>query len=302
MIKPSDIYPELFHYTTLGGLEGILKSQSLWATHYQDLNDSQEMIYAKQVLKKHVVPYLINQIEQMVKTGVLDKKQIDIESPVGSPANFIADRWIDNLIQASLKGNIATPYIFSFCAHKKASYEEKNGLLSQWRGYGADGGYALIFNTERLEALLHEEGRGYSYARLELSDVVYGGDEKKFKEEFASDTKLLCDQILYLEKLGAGLVGRKEFEMQDLQAILKCMSRLKHPGFSEEAEVRLVAFLTSEGIHSKSKLTGETRKVRGLKRVKEKRHIDLFEGLKEKFIINKIIIRDRNISKSDGLK
>ena len=85
MIKPSDIYPELFHYTTLGGLEGILKSQSLWATHYQDLNDSQEMIYAKQVLKKHVVPYLINQIEQMVKTGVLDKKQIDIESPVGSP-------------------------------------------------------------------------------------------------------------------------------------------------------------------------------------------------------------------------
>lgn len=40
-----DIWEEhkkLYHYTNWDGLSGILKTKSLWATHYRFLNDSSE--------------------------------------------------------------------------------------------------------------------------------------------------------------------------------------------------------------------------------------------------------------------
>src|SRR5258708_2396783 len=50
--------PELHHYTTFAGLEGIVKSNSLWATHYSSLNDSSEILFVKsflaEELKKHI--------------------------------------------------------------------------------------------------------------------------------------------------------------------------------------------------------------------------------------------------------
>ena len=36
-------HPELFHYTNAAGLAGIIKNQTLWATHYAYLNDSEEI-------------------------------------------------------------------------------------------------------------------------------------------------------------------------------------------------------------------------------------------------------------------
>lgn len=40
--KVSDEHSELYHYTTGAGLEGILRSQVLWATHIAYLNDAEE--------------------------------------------------------------------------------------------------------------------------------------------------------------------------------------------------------------------------------------------------------------------
>ena len=38
-------HSELFHYTGAAGLAGIIQSQTLWATHYEYLNDSEEIKY-----------------------------------------------------------------------------------------------------------------------------------------------------------------------------------------------------------------------------------------------------------------
>ena len=35
--------PELHHYTSLAGLQGILESGALWATHFSGTNDSMEL-------------------------------------------------------------------------------------------------------------------------------------------------------------------------------------------------------------------------------------------------------------------
>ena len=37
------VHPELYHYTNLDGLKGILSTKSLWATHFANLNDSTEV-------------------------------------------------------------------------------------------------------------------------------------------------------------------------------------------------------------------------------------------------------------------
>ena len=36
-------HPELFHYTSAADLQGLLRSQTLWATHAEYLNDAAEI-------------------------------------------------------------------------------------------------------------------------------------------------------------------------------------------------------------------------------------------------------------------
>src|ERR1700690_3079448 len=42
----------LYHYTDARGLEGIIRAQQVWLTHYQHLNDPSEMEFGMSVAKK----------------------------------------------------------------------------------------------------------------------------------------------------------------------------------------------------------------------------------------------------------
>lgn len=54
----AEIHPELFHYTNAEGLIGIIESQSIWATHYAYLNDSEEIRH----FLKHRLPALLRTV------------------------------------------------------------------------------------------------------------------------------------------------------------------------------------------------------------------------------------------------
>src|SRR6202043_904155 len=43
-------HPEIHHCTTRCGLEGIWKTNSLWATHFSNLSDSSEIVLLKKPL------------------------------------------------------------------------------------------------------------------------------------------------------------------------------------------------------------------------------------------------------------
>src|SRR5258707_15488005 len=43
-------HPDLHHYTTFSALSGIVESNSLWATHFLDLNDSREVFLLEEPL------------------------------------------------------------------------------------------------------------------------------------------------------------------------------------------------------------------------------------------------------------
>jgi uncharacterized Fe-S radical SAM superfamily protein PflX len=55
----------IFHYTTAEGLKGILTSQTLWATDFRYLNDTEELSQAKEIFISVVKPIMAEAIESL---------------------------------------------------------------------------------------------------------------------------------------------------------------------------------------------------------------------------------------------
>ena len=109
----------LYHYTDQKGLLGIIKSKEIWATHHQCLNDTQEFLYAKELVRK----------ELKKRTSANDDNRALLEtmsSALDGPGNEDVNLYV-------------------------ASFSEEPDSLSQWRAYGgASSGFALGFQCERL--------------------------------------------------------------------------------------------------------------------------------------------------------
>jgi hypothetical protein len=95
--------PDLYHYTDLAGLKGIVKDHDLWLTHSQYCNDEEEMTHG------YAVASLA--IEEARKSGAFSSSYLD------RIVSFLEER--DGV------------YICCFC--------KEDNLLSQWRIYAANG-------------------------------------------------------------------------------------------------------------------------------------------------------------------
>lgn len=112
-------FPKVAHYTTFEGLRGILSTKQLWATHYQFLNDTSEMEHGK----KHIGKIWQQQCD---KVGLSSPNEAwwKVFTPNDDHPEF---------------------FITSFCGVPAGNIDlESDGLLSQWRGYGGQGGFAII--------------------------------------------------------------------------------------------------------------------------------------------------------------
>lgn len=243
MIKSlAEIHPELFHYTNAKGLIGIIESQSIWTTHYAYLNDSEEIRH----FLNHGLPtllrtvgneYLDKLITQDQKTQLLINRQGGRKKVVDS---FIQET--RNVIEKILlEDALAEPYIASFCTTsglEKSVRDQvaQHGLLSQWRGYGHEGGYAIVFNTKQFDELLKDVGEKMKNSMYPFfADVVYSSDpDSKFIEEFEKDLIVIRDFF------GAHLSGREKNLDKIYYSLMHCACRYKHWGFREENEVRVV--------------------------------------------------------------
>ena len=103
----------LYHYTTLAGLRGILKSRALWYGHIYSLNDPMEIQYGLSIVSE----VLKEQIEEATKEGREIHKDFLVELNEQSSLYF---------------GSMFHAFVTSFC--------ENGDLLSQWRAYSAQGG------------------------------------------------------------------------------------------------------------------------------------------------------------------
>lgn len=237
-----DKHQELFHYTTSHGLKGILESRTLFATHYKSLNDLTEVVSLKAAISPYVIPFAVSELLVLQKNAPHEiRSHID---KLGGAENVGAEATaeaLDVLYRVTFEGKsgkthrqaFAEPYFTSFCAHSLESYEFENGLLSQWRGYGRDAGYAIVLKTKPLWELAEKEASQYSYSSASLGDVVYEGQTSLFEAEFADLIKKLKDYIPQI------ITGAKPDLSPLYNPFINSTCRYKNAGFSEENEVRL---------------------------------------------------------------
>jgi hypothetical protein len=198
----------LFHYTTAAGLLGILRSSTLWATDLRFLNDAQEAVYARELFVEAVR---------------------SAENPALQPGHHlhhVAQSFGEDfaryktLVAEELDSLHFPVYVTCFC--------ESGDLLSQWRAYGSDHGYAIEVKADALKTAAQQIA---GYVPLSLMQVRYGRDAatdvvSTAMQEMSKDTNL-------------GHWGvHAHYMALRLTALL---AGVKHPGFQEEREWRVVA-------------------------------------------------------------
>ena len=303
MQKTSEVYKHLYHYTTWEGLKNILQTQSLWATNYKFLNDYSEIILFRDKLIDFILPVTQEGYEKLIAHKPFVEGKIQEEG--GLKRNVQRDT--EALIDAQYRAIGSEIYILSFCGEPEKQSVADNGLLSQWRGYGTGGGAALVFDTEKLEEIIAKEVSRYQYNAVLLADLIYSDDEQKFKEE-------LSDEINTLAGIAKQYFDHEEYQKgKEIDSsngyipFIKCTTRYKHFGFSEEKEVRVVALpaLFNEEYIKMAKETGTILKPEKVRKSRFKNgqrvpYIELFEMNEIKLPIKKIIIgphKDKEIRK-----
>lgn len=190
----------LFHYTTAAGLLGILESSRLWASDLRFLNDSQEAVYARE------------SVIEVVRT---------MENPElahGDWRTEIFARYQGFVIDELVKGEFGV-FVACFC--------ESGDLLSQWRAYGQDHGYALEIRVAALENAIanipsYPPASGLTKVRYGLGSAVAITDKAR---EVVANFNLNHPGV------------KAHYAALAVNALL---AQVKHPAFSEEAEWRLV--------------------------------------------------------------
>lgn len=203
---------ELFHYTDLVGFESIVSNHDLWLTHLRYSNDEEEM----------------NHGQRIVNDVIADELKL---GPAADKVAFLED----------VKGKLAQQvdvYICCFCL--------QGDLLSQWRGYGANGsGVSLGIDPKEFEWLTGPDSPPGGLLRV--WKVFYDENGQR-------------DIIKGLLDFGASQPGTPEERTANTAAAIQFfMPTFKNQSFHAEEECRMI-FTPSAGF----KLKPEFRVRRGM--------------------------------------
>lgn len=234
-------FPELHHYTNWSGLSGIWNSQTMWASRADCLNDTTEIKHFSDPFFAEVQKRIYKLLKESQNIG---KEIKDFVAECRGPsiasrraANRIKDVFSEYILgHNGGAGVISLPFIVSFCAHDASrEYEVRNGLLSQWRGYGGIERYCIVFDTFELQKVISSEFTTRLYQGLIMDKVKYNVNDDQFLEENSELIKAICDIWIKREHESSG-------EMMKIISSFSAMaSTLKHRAFEEEQEVRIIA-------------------------------------------------------------
>lgn len=282
----ASVHPYLYHYTNAEGFKGIVRSNSIWATHFRDLNDSSEIFHLKTSLIEALSTKLLGDLKAYRSAGIDNRRLVERNGGVRVLSKRLAAGWIDALYKSTFEKSESDRAGFfgvsSFCSHAgDHEYERVNGLLSQWRAYGRDGGYCLIFDTAEMIRLLEFEKAKYFYLHAELGPARYLFNVTSISDNFPELLGLSADIVKarLADDKNIGLLASKSFVPFVMAAALT-----KHRGFYEEREVRLLAIPATDvadaQIRDKAGYKVMSMKAELLldRGGSKKRYISLFEG------------------------
>lgn len=225
----------LFHYTTATSLYGILESQTLWGTAYYCANDEKELSAGRGVL----TGLFREEMYRLLREG---DPRIAIFLRRGVEPLKYAENYEEFLVSLTLSSFCT--YITCFC---KPSAEEDfhHGLLSQWRGYGADGGYALQLNRSKLLAAIDGLAEA-SDAKYELKDTHYSSENDLRNAVVGHKEAFLRSFNNYLNEISGPISPSMTWSNPlpnllhgPLERLFDYLVHTKNQHFSEERECRL---------------------------------------------------------------
>lgn len=282
-------YPELHHYTGWDAVKGIFSLNSIWATHYEHLNDRSEIVHMKEYLAELV--------------------------PRNRSERRSAKKEIQYLYAKTFK-QFVTPYIVSLSTHATGSdFDGENGTISQWvKTKGPDGfevggygrhGYAIVFDTRRLNDLMNREFEAFLYSQTTYSNVVYNQGIDAFRGAFEPLIReaawFIWDREAEIPRGYKGLPKNYDRAVEFIDDFVKTTVSFKHLRWSQEQEVRIVAH-PKHPSELKSIRSSDTDDIKALRnrlpktihhREKEGKttpFIKLFEGLNIELPIKRIIV------------
>ncbi|MFC7288650.1 DUF2971 domain-containing protein [Herminiimonas glaciei] len=216
-IHSSDTFPEnrplLAHYTSIATLECIMKNDEMWLSNPLLMNDFQELRFG------------------IIEAARAFRLHDGIRAACGGGENSnyqtLLSIFEEKLAKVSSEDSFDT-YLVCFSEHQRNN-KNSDGLLSMWRGYGANGtGAAIVFDTEKITAL--EE------SPLILGKVKYASTNDRLQwitEKLNQFADLLKELNLSPDKFYIAIhVLLERFKLFSLFT--------KHDGFEEEQEWRLV--------------------------------------------------------------
>lgn len=221
----------LYHYTSLSGMLGILRSRSIWATHASYLNDASEFLHGLEFAKQ-VAGNIFMEDDYLATFGWAVRHGLEVPSP-------------DDL------------YV--------ASFSEKADLLSLWRGYCPPGaGLCLGFDFDNLRDFC--EAKGYRLEQClyehnqqvqQIEELVTQGLGRFPKPALARTAYQKLDSkgrvnvdLDYRLRTSAGPDKPQADAAVDwlCTEISKLAPLFKNEGFHEESEWRIVAKRQQEHI------------------------------------------------------
>lgn len=299
--RVSQEHPELFHYTSIRALEGILESNTLWATHVRYLNDSSEMTLLWPMIEERFKGYMENVVKPVIRDRPEMKDEIEahggIESIINGDAFIMVETMKDLLIGTSEKPGIAVPFIISFSTHEK-EYIKRNGALSQWRGYGSGDNVMVEFNTSAIEELLKFEAQEFEYFSCPIVPAIYYNKDLDIASSFPRLFETMKEFILRMFH-----VHDEKYSDSDIHESINAMAmplflavgKLKHEAFWEEYECRIIAGIPDE--RHRERYENDSGKEVSMKKVHYRKgltgsipYVKLFENLNHALPIKRIVV------------
>lgn len=197
----------LYHYTSIGGLQGIVESRGIWATEIRYLNDAKELVQTLDMF--------------------LSVIRAKYESSDERTREFLRqlEEWLRHCL---IDGHL----VFV------VSLSEQGNLLSQWRAYSPLGnGVSLGFDPQDLCTVAPAQG-------YRLGKCVYDGQlqQRVIREIFGQIEKEAIssgpeNDTGKRHPMNSYYSIFEKFE----DDLLMCAALLKHPAFREEVEWRAVS-------------------------------------------------------------
>lgn len=198
------------HYTSASVLLSILENKEVWLRHTSLMNDYQEIERGIRAVTNFFGP----------KEGKSDKFWEALDECFDGISSEIKARYDSSL--NDLKRNT---FVMSLSGHLKK--EDHIGRLSMWRAYAPKDGVAIVLNPE---VFYREDNKldVFSYP------VLYWTDDE-IDRNFSFTVDFVSVNKKFLSTLDFDTVVEAVLEMLVSYAVC-----LKHPGFEEEQEMRIV--------------------------------------------------------------